>query len=197
MGSYKNWGLQSWDYATSCVAKGFLRAWRLGGDILSGEGQLTLTTARGERGSDAQMLWFCSTLVQDPQPLWSLSLSLLISPVYRQRGCSTTYNSKNRRFDYGLTSTSPKSIPFGIYTKVIPFIIFGIYIKWYHLVLIENNFQLDGKSSSPVQNHVRSDFTVLCSCLQLPKSGPGADGSEGKNLTLFLVCLDIFTGATL
>lgn len=197
MGSCRNWGLQLWDSAVRYVAKGFLRAWRLGGDILSGEGQVTPTIARSGRGSDAQVSWFCSTLAQDPQPLWSLSLLLLISLIYRQRGCPTTYNSRNRRFDYGLISTFPKSIPFSIYTKVMPFIIFGIYTKWYHLVFIENDIHLDWKSSSPVQKYVRPDFTVLCPCLQLPKSGPGADGSEGKDLIPFLVCLDIFTGATL
>lgn len=62
---------------------------------------------------------------------------------------------------------------------------------------MKKDIQLDGKSSSPVQKHVRPDFPILCPCLQLPTGGPGADGSEGKDLTPFLVFLDTVTGATL
>lgn len=73
-----------------CVAKGFPWAmpWDVwlrdswghevwwGEDSLSGGGQVTLPTARGGRGSDAKMSWFCSTIAQDPQPLWALFVTL-------------------------------------------------------------------------------------------------------------------------
>lgn len=119
MGSYRIWGLQPWDYAVRCVAKGFLRAWRLkGGYFIRWRLGDPHHCKRWKREWCSAVMALFHPCTRPTAFVIPLFVTLDISHL-QTKGLPHHLHSRNKRFYYRLTSTSPRSIviSFGLYRE--------------------------------------------------------------------------------